>query len=58
MPAWTNVHKEKEETLLLKDIYDPAGRLRSVVMPNGQVFPLYYLYDLESVFSSALQSKV
>jgi hypothetical protein len=45
MPTRTNVHKEKEETLLLKDIYNPAGCLRSVITPNDQVFPLYYLYD-------------
>ena len=36
---------EMEETLKLKDVFDPAGRLHEVVAPDGEVYPLIYIYD-------------
>lgn len=39
------VPKESEDTVLLKDVYDPAGRLRNLIGPATEPYPLYYLYD-------------
>lgn len=38
--------KEKEEDLLLKDVFDPSGKLyHTVAQAHGEIFPLTYLYD-------------
>lgn len=44
--------QEYEETLLLQDVFGTEGRLRDVVAPRGEVFPLYYLYDFGVVLGS------
>jgi hypothetical protein len=45
MPSSRPVRTEGEENILLSDVYDSAGRLRSVAAPNGEFLPLIYLYD-------------
>ncbi|KIM83647.1 hypothetical protein PILCRDRAFT_69185 [Piloderma croceum F 1598] len=45
MPPRRHVFKEREESLLLSDIFDPAGRLRCIAAPDEEFLPLIYLYD-------------
>ncbi|RDB18430.1 hypothetical protein Hypma_000346 [Hypsizygus marmoreus] len=45
IPPQRHVPHQIESKLLLKDVFDQDGRLRDVVAPNGQLAPLYYLYD-------------
>ena len=37
--------KLAEEDLKLSDVFDPSGRLNSIVVENGTVLPLIYVYD-------------
>lgn len=36
---------EIETNIQLSDVFDADGRLHNVVAPNGNVLPLFYLYD-------------
>lgn len=45
IPPQRPVQVEAEETLLLSDVYDPAGRLQGIAAPNGEFLPLIYMYD-------------
>jgi len=45
MPPRRHVPKEREENLLLSDVFDPAGRLRHIAAPDEDFLPLIYLYD-------------
>lgn len=45
MPPQRQVRKESEDNLLLSDVFESNGRLRSLVAPDDQFLALYYLYD-------------
>lgn len=54
MPPQRQIPKVAEEDLKLSDVFDPSGRLNSIVVENGTVLPLVYVYDfgvrLENAF--------
>ena len=45
MPMLGGARLEMEDTVLLQDVFDPAGKFYELVAPEGEVFPLTYVYD-------------
>jgi hypothetical protein len=45
MPMPGDAKLEMEDSVLLQDVFDPAGKLYELVAPEGEVYPLTYVYD-------------
>lgn len=45
MPMPGDARLEMEDTVLLQDVFDPAGKFYKLVAPEGEVNLLTYVYD-------------
>jgi len=45
MPMPGDARLEMEDSVLLQDVFDPAGKFYKLVAPDEEVYPLTYVYD-------------
>jgi hypothetical protein len=45
MPMPGDAKLEMEDSVLLQDVFDPAEKFYELVAPEGEVYPLTYVYD-------------